>query len=490
MSKNVSSIDLAAPAVENTASETHESKVSDDATNSCESSIVSNHSESGSVEMAPPTRRTFRFHVLGIAHLPAAAKYVSCAFTQKIHKLCGMLVAKGHHVILYAAEGSDAPCSELVQTHSLAQIREQFGDKNYDGDEEIGYDWQSQQFRHDFGTDMMLRKYVRHRQIAEIEMRKKPDDFLVISMGSYHKEVSQAVGLYLECESGIGYFGYFARFRAYESDFIRYFSRGEEGKSDHTDGRHYYRVIPNYYRMQDFPYVAEPAGDENGEPYVVYLGRIIQRKGLETVVEATRHANVRCIIAGQGGRYNETTHTLTVDRQVFQLTAKQSFYGFADVEARKTLLGNAIAVITPTYYMEPFCGVSAEAQLCGTPAITTSFGAFSDNVEHGRTGFLCCTTNDFALACGAAHKLDRAYIRKRAKARWSCEAVNEQYEKWWQDLYDVYESTLPKEQQPRTADGKPRALGFSKVRSEREEIEAGTREDFFAPRVPYDQMPL
>lgn len=442
-------------------------------------------------DLPAPRRRTFRFHVLGIAHLPAAAKYVSCAFTQKIHKLCEMLMAKGHYVILYAAEGSDAPCSEFVQTHTIADIRRAFGDANYVGKEEIGYDWQTQQFRHDFSRDMPIKKFVRHRQIAEIELRKRPDDFLLITMGLYHRDVSNALSMYLECEPGIGYYASFSRFRAYESDFIRYFSRGEEGQGGQTNGKHYHRVIPNYYRMEDFPYVAEPAGDEKtGEPYVLYLGRLITRKGIETVVESTKHANVRCIIAGQGGVYNADAHTLNVDGQVFALTKKQSFYGFADVEARKKLLGNAIAVITPTYYMEPFCGVSAEAQLCGTPAITTSFGAFSDNVEHGRTGFLCQTTNDFALACHAVQKLDRAYIRKRAKARWSCEAVNEQYEKWWQDLYDVYESTLPDEQKPRDANGRPRPLGFGKIRTEREEIEAGTKDDFFAARLPYDQMPL
>lgn len=448
------------------------------------------------------TKRVFRFHMLGLAHLPCSEKYMSCAFTQKIHKLCEMILAKGHQVFLYASEGSDAPCTELIQTHTIAQIRAAYGDDAnkkgpYRGEEEIGYDWQAEQFRHDFGDEwplaQPLKQLVHHRMIAEISYRKKPDDFLLIPMGFYQNKIRDELGMFLQVDSGIGFFGATSTFRVYESNALRHFSRGAEGKAHATDGMHYLRVCANYYRLSDFVFEPNPTGmwlpgqdrrSTPGTPYILFMGRIIHRKGLETVIYATKHANMPLIIAGQASKdaYDREKHTLKVDDSTYQLTPRQFFVGYAGPEVRGGLMSNAVALIAPTYYIEPFGGVAAEAQLCGTPVIATTFGAFTETVEHGRTGFLCSSSNDFVHACKRVHLLDRTYIRKRAKALWSMEAVSEIYEKYWQDLYDVYLSSVEHPMK--------RKYGFHQIRTPQEEESAGTIDEFFRPRLPYDQLEL
>jgi len=40
---------------------------------------------------------------------------------------------------------------------------------------------------------------------------------------------------------------------------------------------------------------------------------------------------------------------------------------------RAELMGGAIAVIAPSMFPEPFCLVVIEAQMCGTPTITTDW---------------------------------------------------------------------------------------------------------------------
>ena len=85
--------------------------------------------------------KKFRFHLLGLVYLPTSEKYMACAFTQKNVKLAKMLLAMGHEVFVYGAEGSDVPCTEFIQTHTLKEIRDTWGEG--DNRFEIGYDWHS-----------------------------------------------------------------------------------------------------------------------------------------------------------------------------------------------------------------------------------------------------------------------------------------------------------------------------------------------------------
>ena len=117
----------------------------------------------------PPRR--FRFHLLGLVHVPITERYMGCAFTQKIVKLSKMLLGLGHKVFLYGAEGSDAPCTEFIQTHTLAEIRQEWGD----GDNRfaLGYDWKGEGFRHDFNeTKTETTKKFYPKCIAEINRRR------------------------------------------------------------------------------------------------------------------------------------------------------------------------------------------------------------------------------------------------------------------------------------------------------------------------------
>jgi hypothetical protein len=69
--------------------------------------------------------------------------------------------------------------------------------------------------------------------------------------------------------------------------------------------------------------------------------------------------------------------------------------------------------------------------MAGTPAITTDWGAFSETVEHGKTGFRCRTLNEFVRAVRQAPTLNPHYIHDRAVARYSMEAVKWQYQTYF-----------------------------------------------------------
>jgi glycosyltransferase involved in cell wall biosynthesis len=337
-----------------------------------------------------------------------------------------MLLSLGHEVYLYGCEGSDAPCTEFVQTHTLEDIRKEWGDGF---DDPLGYDWRGGNFRHDFNgkrTETTQKFY--QRCVEEINKRKRPDDFLLLAQGSYHKPISDAVNLWLTCEPGVGYRGSFSRFKAFESAYLQNFTYGSRSPFKSVNGDYYDRVIPNYFDPKDFP-LCEEKGD-----YYLFIGRVIQRKGVWTAIEATRAIGAKLIIAGQKDPEIDVT----------KLPAHVKFLGYLEPEQRAEVMGKAKAVFVPTIYLEAFGGVNVEAQLCGTPAICTSFGAFPETVKQGVTGFLCNTLQDFVDAAKKAPELDPFTIHTHA-SRYLMANVRHEYQRWFDDLYQLYRSAHFKE---------------------------------------------
>lgn len=362
----------------------------------------------------------FRFHLPGLVHLPVSERYMGCAFTQKIVKLSKMLLSLGHEVYLYGAEGSDAPCTEFVQTHTLRDIRREWGegDNRFD----IGYDWKRNGFKHDFNTQRTETTQEYYKVCAySIDERKQPDDFLLIMQGVYQKPIADAVKLWLTCEPGIGYRGSFARYRAFESASLQNFTYGSQNPGQCINGHYYDRVIPNYFDAEDFPF------REEKEDWFFYIGRMISRKGVWTAIKATEAIGAKLILAGQ----------TSPEIDVKKLPPHCEFIGYVGPEKRADLMGRAKAVFIPTLYLEAFGGTNVEAQLCGTPAITTNFGVFPETVVHGVTGFRCNTLQDFVTAARDTSKLDPHAIRKHAEC-YLMDNVKHEFQAWFSDLYQLY----------------------------------------------------
>ena len=184
-------------------------------------------------------------------------------------------------------------------------------------------------------------------------------------------------------EYGIGYNGTFSPYRVFESYAHMHKVWGAQGGYD-PDGKFYDAVIPNYLNPADYPFVS---GCDK-EDYFLYLGRLIQRKGINIAVETCKRIGARLVVAGQGMKSYENNRLVCEDGGVYD---NVEYVGFATGQKRADLYGKARAVFVPTTYVEPFGAVAIEAQMAGTPAITTDFGAFTETVEHGVTGFRCHT---------------------------------------------------------------------------------------------------
>jgi glycosyltransferase involved in cell wall biosynthesis len=164
-----------------------------------------------------------------------------------------------------------------------------------------------------------------------------------------------------------------------------------------------------------------PLGKGDGD-YYLYIGRLIERKGYRIAQEVCERLDKRLILAGPGPQdgYGE-------------------FVGSVGPEERAELMGGAIATFAPTLYVEPFGNVVIEAQACGTPTITTDWGAFTENNIDGVTGFRCRTLDEFIKAAEKVKTLDRAAIRNHSVSTYSLDVIAKKYEQYFQRLLTLWD---------------------------------------------------
>jgi len=177
-------------------------------------------------------------------------------------------------------------------------------------------------------------------------------------------------------------------------------------------------------------------------PIVLQLGRMVPRKGVETVVRSLgiveRHYDIRPLLVIVGGESFEPDPVLTPEIGRLQRIAAEEGVGddvlFVGQRSRSELryfYCAADVFVTMPWY-EPFGITPVEAMACGVPVIGSRVGGVQYSVEDGRTGFLVEPRNAEALARRLAHVFSNPSIpsllgkrgRKRACERFTWQRVS------------------------------------------------------------------
>jgi glycosyltransferase involved in cell wall biosynthesis len=243
-------------------------------------------------------------------------------------------------------------------------------------------------------------------------------------MGSSQFDVSKALPDLWPVEVGIGYGGVWAPYRIYESYAWMHYLSGKKEPTD--DVRFYDAVIPNSFEPSDFPF-----GKGRGN-YALFVGRLIRRKGIQIAVDTTAKLGIQLLMAGQGVVDVGSNWVQGIDIRVQGDHIQH--VGVVGPQERARLMGAATFVMTPSIYLEPFCGVAVEAMMCGTPVITTDWGAFTETVQQGVTGVRCRVLADFVKAGQQVPNFDREVIHQYAHKRYSTDVVRYAYDAYFKQL--------------------------------------------------------
>ncbi len=303
----------------------------------------------------------------------------------------------GHEVILYGIEENDTPCTDFVSCMAVAEQQAFIGDVPY------------QNVPFDANTPLFLTFNTRAAQA--IRDRKAPRDLIATIAGSAQMFVSEHHPELRMLEYSIGYRGIAGPYRVFQSQAWRHVVHGFTGVDG---GRDFDAVIPPWFET-----LTLPPFERAPESYVLYCGRFTASKGLPIACEAAKRAGVKLLIVGHGDA---------------QLITYGECLGAVSTPERNRLMAKARAVLMPTRYIEPFGNVSAEAQLCGTPVISTDHGAFTETVEQCVSGYRCTTLGEFVQAIDLAKDLDRLAIRLRARSLWDLDAARTAYAAYFRRL--------------------------------------------------------
>lgn len=361
-----------------------------------------------------------RLHVLSLPHTQVTKEFNLCAYTEKVRKFCNMMSERGHEIFLYApGEKTDAKCTEHITTLSTDEQQEYFG----------SVDWKKDFFPIVWDYNLDYWKITNARAIAEISKRKQQKDIICVIGGVCQKPVADALPDMQNVEFGIGYEGVFSNNKVFESYAHMHFVYGLMGK---RDGIWFDSVIPNYFDPNDFEF------SEEKEDYYLYIGRLVRRKGVEIASEVCKKIGKKLIIAGQGvleyvpGK-KLITKEFTIEGDHFE------YVGTVGIKERSDLMSKAKAVFLPTHYLEPFGGTSIEPLFCGTPTITTDWGAFSENIIHGKVGYRARTMGEFVWAAQNVDKLNAKEIRQYAIDNFGTKRVAELYEAYFMQVLSLWE---------------------------------------------------
>ena len=161
-----------------------------------------------------------------------------------------------------------------------------------------------------------------------------------------------------------------------------------------------------------------PLQEKPGD-YVAFLGRVSPEKGLDHAIEIAIRAGKKLKIAAKVDR---------ADRDYFQEKIKPflnhpliEFVGEIGKSEKAEFLGNAIAMLFPVNWPEPFGLVMIEAMACGTPVIAYPCGSVPEILLHGVTGFIVHDVEEAVAALDRVGEIDRRACREHFELNFSAD---------------------------------------------------------------------
>jgi glycosyltransferase involved in cell wall biosynthesis len=165
-------------------------------------------------------------------------------------------------------------------------------------------------------------------------------------------------------------------------------------------------------------------GNGNGN-YLAFLGRISPEKRPDRAIEIAKRAGIKLKIAAKVDKadtqYFEQVISPLIDHPLIE------FIGEINEDQKEEFLGNALGLLFPIDWPEPFGLVMIEAMANGTPVIAFDSGSVSEVINKGETGFIVHSVEEAVIAISGLYNFDRDQCREIFEQKFSSEVMADRY---------------------------------------------------------------
>ncbi|RMG57285.1 MAG: glycosyltransferase family 4 protein [Deltaproteobacteria bacterium] len=165
-------------------------------------------------------------------------------------------------------------------------------------------------------------------------------------------------------------------------------------------------------------------GDGKGG-YLAFIGRISPEKRVDSAIRIATKAGIPLKIAAKVD---------PADREYYERVIKPllnnplvEYIGEIGEGEKEKFLGDAIALLFPVDWPEPFGLAMIEAMACGTPVLARRRGSVPEVVDEGVTGFIFEEEEEAVPLLEKTLTLPREAVRKRFEERFTARRMAEEY---------------------------------------------------------------
>jgi glycosyltransferase involved in cell wall biosynthesis len=161
--------------------------------------------------------------------------------------------------------------------------------------------------------------------------------------------------------------------------------------------------------------------------YLVFLGRFSPQKRLDRAIAIARRAGLKLRVAAKIYPEERDYFEQTIEPLLHEFRPWVDFLGEVGGREKDELLGNALALLFPIDWPEPFGLVMIEAMACGTPVIAWRNGSVPEVMKDGVTGFVVESVDEAVRAVGQVAGLSRRACRAVFEERYDAARMARDY---------------------------------------------------------------